>query len=59
MADTLEMTSLLKYRQGKSKQFSTKQISAIAPQKSSFFTSLMLMNLVANLTVSHSLALKC
>ena len=38
--------------------YSTKQVSATAPEKSSYFTSLILMNLVANLTVSHSPTLK-
>ena len=32
---TLKMPSFLKYCQGKSKQFSTKQVIVIAPQKSS------------------------
>ena len=54
MANAVEMTSFLKYRKGKSKQLSTKQLSVIAPQKSFYFASVILVNLVANLTAFHS-----
>ena len=54
ITNTLEMSSLLKYRYSNSKQFPTKHVSAIATQKSSYLISLILVNLVANLTVSHS-----
>ena len=54
MTNTLEMSTFLKYHWGKSKQFSTKKVNAIATKKSSCFISLILVNLVANLTVSHS-----
>ena len=39
--------------------YSTNWVSAIATEKPSHFTSLILVNLVANLTVSHSPTLKC
>ena len=48
MANTLEISSFLKYRYGKSKQFSPKEVNAIASQKSSCFTSLIPVNLIAN-----------
>ena len=56
MTNTLEMSLFLKYRQCKSKQF--KQ-NAVAPQIFFCFTILILVNLVANLTVSHSQTLNC
>ena len=59
MTNTLEISSFLKYRQDKSKQFSTNQVSVIAPQKPSCSTSLTLVNLVVHLTVSYSPTLKC
>ena len=52
---TLKISSFLKYRWSKSKQFSTKKVSAIATKKSSCFISLILVNLVVYLTVFHSL----
>ena len=54
MTNTLEISSFLKYRYSKSKQFSTKKVRAIATKKSSCLVSLILVNLVATLTVSHS-----
>ena len=48
MTNALEMSSLLKYHKVPLNQ------SAIATQKSSYFISLILVNLVVNLTASHS-----
>ena len=42
ITNALEMPSFLKYRYSKSRQFSTKQVSAIATQKPSCFISLIL-----------------
>ena len=53
MNSTSEMSSLNTVKLNLSNQ------SAIAPQKSLCFKSLILVNLVANLTVSHSLTSNC
>ena len=41
MTTSLEMSVFVKYRYGKSKPFAAKKVSAIAPQKSSCFRSLI------------------
>ena len=59
MTTSLEMSVFVKYRYGKSKPFAAKKVSAIAPQKSSCFRSLITCQSKCILTVFHSTTIKC